>query len=253
MVELRADCANCVGLCCVACTFKESSFFAITKPAGQPCPNLLVDGLCGIHDSLRETGFKGCTVYDCFGAGQRIVHETFAGQDWRSAPDMLGSFQVMRSLHELLWHLTEVVAKVPTMRDEAQRAIETTEDLARNVTVDLDIAPHQELVGEILLRASATVRGAHDQEYRGALLMGQDLSARDFRRAGLRGAFLMGANLTGADLSLADLLGADLINANLAGADLSTSLFLTQQQVNGATGDTATRLPDTLTRPRHYQ
>jgi uncharacterized protein YjbI with pentapeptide repeats len=97
------------------------------------------------------------------------------------------------------------------------------------------------------LRASATIRGA-DQEYRGALLIGRDLSARDFRRAGLRGAFLTGANL-----SLADLLGAELINTNLAGADLSTSLFLTQYQVNSAIGDAATRLPDTLTRPRHYR
>lgn len=253
MVELRSNCASCAGLCCVALSFKESGFFAITKPAGQPCPNLRADHGCGIHDSLREKGFKGCTVYDCFGAGQRIVQETFGGQDWRSAPDMLEAFPVMRDLHEFLWYLTEVVAKVPTMRDEAERAIETTEELAENVTADhLDIGPHRELVGEILLRASATIRGA-DQEHRGARFLGQDLSGRDFRRAGLRGAFLTGANLTGADLRLADLLGVELLNTNLAGADLSTSLFLTQSQVNSAIGDAATRLPDTLTRPRHYR
>ncbi|MFI7677919.1 pentapeptide repeat-containing protein [Actinophytocola sp. NPDC049390] len=253
MVELRSNCADCVGLCCVALSFKESGFFAITKPAGRPCPNLLADHRCGIHDSLREKGFKGCTVYDCFGAGQRVVHEKFGGQDWRSAPDMLGTFQVMRKLHELLWHLTEVVARVPAMRDEAERAIETTEDLADNVTADLDVSAHQELVGELLFRASATIRGGADQEYRGALLLGRDLSGRDFRRAGLRGAFLTGANLTGADLGLADLLGAEMLNTNLSGADLSTSLFLTQYQVNGAIGDAVTRLPDTLTRPGHYR
>lgn len=252
MVELRSNCANCVGLCCVALSFPESGLFAISKPAGQPCPNLLADHRCGIHDSLPEKGFRGCTVYDCFGAGQRIVHETFGGQDWRAAPDMLGSFRVMRGLHEILWYLNEVVAKVPAMRDEAERAIGTTEDLAENVTADLDIGQHHELVSDILLRASAAVRGA-DQEHRGALLIGRDLSGRDFRRAGLRGAFLTGANLTGADLRLADLLGAELLNTNLAGADLSTALFLTQYQVNGATGDAATRLPDTLTRPGHYR
>jgi uncharacterized protein YjbI with pentapeptide repeats len=252
VVELRSDCGSCVGLCCVAPSFRESGFFAITKPAGQPCPNLLADHGCGIHDSLPEKGFTGCTIYDCFGAGQRIVHETFGGQDWRAAPDMLEAFPVMQDLHEFLWYLTEVVAKAPTMRDEAERAIETTEELARNVTADLDIAPHRKLVGEILLRASATIRGA-DQEHRGASFLGQDLSARDFRRAGLRGAFLTGANLSGADLRLADLLGTELLNTNLAGADLSTALFLTQQQVNSAIGDAATRLPDTLTRPRHYR
>jgi uncharacterized protein YjbI with pentapeptide repeats len=239
-------------LCCVSHSFKESGFFAIDKPAGQPCPNLLADHGCGIHDSLREKGFKGCTIYDCFGAGQRIVHETFGGQDWRAAPEMLGSFQVMRSLHEFLWYLTEVVARVPTMRDEAERAIETTEDLAGNVTADLDVGAHRELVSDLLLRASAAVRGA-GQEYRDALLIGRDLSGQDLRRAGLRGAYLSGADLTGADLRLADLLGAELHDANLAGADLSTSLFLTQQQVNAATGDATTRLPDTVTRPRQYQ
>jgi hypothetical protein len=252
VVELRADCANCVGVCCVSHTLKESGYFAISKPAGQPCPNLLADHRCGIHDSLRETGFKGCTIYDCFGAGQRVVHETFGGQDWRSAPEMVEAFRVMRNLHEILWYLTEVVARVPTMRDEAERAIEATEDLARNVTADPDIGPHRDMVSELLLRASATVRGA-DQEYRDAFLIGRDLSARDFRRAGLRGAYLTGANLSGADLRLADLLGAELHDANLAGADLSTSLFVTQNQVNAANGDAATRLPDTVTRPAHYR
>jgi hypothetical protein len=252
MVELRADCANCVGLCCVSPTFKKSAHFAITKPAGQLCPHQRADHYCGIHDSLREKGFKGCTIYDCFGAGQRIVHEMFGGQDWRAAPEMLGAFPVLRDLHEMLWYLTEVVARVPAMRDEAERAIETTEELARKVTADLDVGPHREVVGELLLRASAAVRGA-DQEHRGALLIGSDLSGRDLRRAGLRGAFLSGANLTGADLRLADLLGAELHDANLSGADLSTSLFLIQDQVNTAIGDAATRLPDRLTRPSHYR
>lgn len=253
MVELRADCASCVGLCCVSLPFTRSGLFAITKHSDQPCPNLRADHLCGIHDSLRDKGFSGCTVYDCFGAGQRVVHETFGGQDWRAAPDMLAVFPVMRQLHEILWYLTEVVAKVPTMRDEAERTIETTEDLARNVTTDLDIGAHHELVSDLLLRASATIRGGADQEHRNALLMGRDLSGQDLQRAGMRGAYLTGANLTGADLRLTDLLGAELLNTNLAGADLSTALFLTQTQVNGARGDAATRLPDTLARPSHYR
>lgn len=252
MVELRADCASCVGLCCVSLPFRESGLFGITKPGGEPCPNLLVDHRCGIHDSLRDKGFRGCTVYDCFGAGQRVVHETFGGRDWRAAPEMLGAFQRMRDLHEILWYLTEVVAKVPAMRDEAERTMATTEELARNVTADLDLGAHHEVVSDLLLRASATVRGT-GQEHRGALLMGRDLSGQDFQRAGLRSAYLTGANLAGADLRLADLLGTELLNANLAGADLSTALFLTQIQVNGARGDAATVLPDTITRPSHFR
>jgi len=252
MVELRADCANCVGLCCVSLKFKKSAHFAITKPSGQQCPHQRADHYCGIHDSLRDKGFKGCTIYDCFGAGQRIVHEMFGGQDWRAAPEMLGAFPVLRSLHEMLWYLTEVVAVVPAMRDEAERVIEATDELAKKVTADLDIGQHRELVGDLLLRASASVRG-EDQAYRDALLIGRDLSGQDLQRAGMRGAYLSGANLSGADLRLADLLGAETHDTNLAGADLSTSLFLTQDQVNAANGDSATRLPDRLTRPAHYR
>jgi hypothetical protein len=68
--HLRADCANCFGLCCTALRFQASASFAIDKPAGTPCPNLLDDFRCGIHQHLRAEGFSGCTVWDCFGAGQ---------------------------------------------------------------------------------------------------------------------------------------------------------------------------------------
>jgi Pentapeptide repeats (8 copies) len=256
MVELRADCAKCFGLCCVAPAFTASSDFAITKPAGRPCPNLLADHRCGIHDSLRQKGFTGCSVFDCFGAGQRVAQELFDGRDWRSTPDVAGPmfavFPVLRDLHELLWYLTEVAARVPAMRDEAERAIASTEDLAATATGGLDVGPHRERVNAILLRASDSIRGG-GREYRGADLIGRDLSTQDLRRANLRGAYLIGADLTGADLRLADLIGADLRGADLAGADLSTALFLTQFQVNAATGDRATRLPAVLTRPAHYQ
>jgi hypothetical protein len=81
--DLRADCAQCFGLCCVAPAFTASADFAITKPAGRPCPNLGVGFGCGIHDRLRDSGFGGCAVYDCFGAGQKVAQVTFGGRDWR--------------------------------------------------------------------------------------------------------------------------------------------------------------------------
>ncbi|MRT44737.1 pentapeptide repeat-containing protein, partial [Xylella fastidiosa subsp. multiplex] len=67
---LRGDCEHCFGLCCVALPFTASADFAIDKEAGRPCPNLRTDHRCGIHARLRDKGFTGCTVYDCFGAGQ---------------------------------------------------------------------------------------------------------------------------------------------------------------------------------------
>ena len=114
-VNLLADCANCFGLCCVALPFAASADFAIDKPAGQPCPNLQQDSRCGIHQSLRTKGFPGCTVYDCFGAGQQVAQMTYHGRDWRQAPatahQMFDVFRVMRQLHELLWYLAEALTR----------------------------------------------------------------------------------------------------------------------------------------------
>src|SRR5689334_10116310 len=111
--ELRADCSRCVGLCCVALPLTRSADFALDKPAGVPCRHLVTDFRCGIHDRLRPAGFAGCTVFDCFGAGQRVAQELFAGHDWRDGPEiarpMFAAFAWLRVLHEVLWHLAEAL------------------------------------------------------------------------------------------------------------------------------------------------
>lgn len=83
--HLRPDCSRCAGLCCVAPAFAATADFAIDKPAGVPCPNLRDDFRCGIHARLRDRGFAGCTVFDCFGAGQQLTQVTFAGRPWRES------------------------------------------------------------------------------------------------------------------------------------------------------------------------
>jgi len=65
---LRADCSRCVGLCCVAPACSASADFAIDKAAGAPCPNLLTDSRCGIHDELRPRGFPGLDQLAAFDA-----------------------------------------------------------------------------------------------------------------------------------------------------------------------------------------
>lgn len=115
--DLRADCARCVGLCCVAPAFAASADFAMDKPAGRACPNLGADFGCRIHDGLRNRGFAGCAVFDCFGAGQHVTQVTFGGGDWRADPavatSMFAVFPVMRQLKELLWHLAEALTRLP--------------------------------------------------------------------------------------------------------------------------------------------
>ncbi|MGH3762675.1 pentapeptide repeat-containing protein [Actinophytocola sp.] len=261
MTDLRADCTRCFALCCVAPAFAASADFAIDKPAGRPCVNLLADFRCGIHDGLREHGFPGCAVYDCFGAGQRVAQETFGGRDWRTHPDtagrMFAAFAVMRDLHELLWYLSEALARPAAgpVHDELRDSLAETERLTRQDAESLaalDIDAHRCAVDTWLRRASELIRGSRAQELRGADLMGRDLRGADLRGANLRGAYLIGADLQGADLRLADVIGADLRGANLGGADLGTALYLTRFQVNAARGDAATTLPPAITRPPHW-
>ncbi|MFD5397010.1 pentapeptide repeat-containing protein [Streptomyces sp. NPDC127097] len=261
---LTSDCGSCFGLCCVALPFAASADFAIDKDAGRPCPNLQQDFRCGIHHELRPRGFTGCTVFDCFGAGQKVSQVTFDGQDWRRAPgtarQMFDVFPVMRQLHELLWYLSEALTR-PAARPvhaELRAALEETERLTRGGAeelLELDVAAHRGEVNALLLRTSELVRAqvpGRKKERRGADLMGARLKGANLRGANLRGACLIAADLKGADLRTADLIGADLRAADLAGADLTGALFLTQAQLNAAEGDAATELPQNLSRPAHW-
>uniref|UniRef100_A0AAU2VHQ2 Pentapeptide repeat-containing protein n=1 Tax=Streptomyces sp. NBC_00008 TaxID=2903610 RepID=A0AAU2VHQ2_9ACTN len=263
---LRSDCGNCFGLCCVALTLTRSADFAINKDAGKPCRNLQDDFRCGIHTRLRSEGFPGCTVYDCFGAGQKVSGETFGGQDWRAAPEsaqrMFEVFPVMRQLHELLWYLTEAAELAPArpLHGEIGRTLDETERLTHldaDALAELDVAAHRDDVAALLARTSELVRATAPRkkrrDHRGADLIGARLKGADLRGGDLRGACLIAADLTGADLRLADLIGADFRDAQLSGADLTGALFLTQAQLNAARGNGATRIPVSLSRPSHWE
>ena len=255
----RADCERCFALCCVAPSFSASSDFAIDKPAGTPCPNLAADFRCSIHGELRQRGFPGCTVFDCFGAGQRVSQETFGGRDWRGAPEIAGQMfavlGVMRSLHELLHYLTEALALPVALHGEltaARAEIDLLTSGEPDVLEKLDVMPHRERANALLRQASELVRGSAGRELRGADLIGKNLKGVDLRRANLRGAYLIGANLRDADLRLADVIGADLRGTDIRGADLTDSIFLTQSQLDAAKGDRRTKLPLSLVRPKHW-
>ncbi|QBJ98281.1 pentapeptide repeat-containing protein [Rhodococcus sp. ABRD24] len=262
--ELSADCAHCFALCCVALPFARSADFAIDKDGGTPCRNLLDDFRCGIHAGLRESGFAGCTVYECFGAGQKVSQGTFGGRSWRAAPDtapqMFDVFPVVRQLHEMLWYLAEARSLSQTRsihgdltgmyRETAELADGSADDL-----VALDVGAHRERVNALLLQTSELVRATvagRRKDRRGADLMGAKLVGADLKGTNLRGAYLIGADLRRADLRAADVIGADFRGADVRGAGLAGALFLTQFQINAAKGDAATTLPSALTRPAHW-
>lgn len=258
--DLASDCTRCVGLCCVALPFRRSADFPVDKAAGEPCRNLLADHACGIHDRLRAEGWVGCTVYECFGAGQRVT--AAFGTGWRgapSAPAMFAAFPVVQQAHEMLRHLAEATARAD---DDALRARAVELGVALEADVDalltsaaerdgagtppeaarLDVAAWRARVGPVLVEVSAAVRAGALPEDAGSSAPGQggrrvrDRAGRcgrpqDVPRGGPRGgrrvgprpgprADLVGAALAGADLRDADLRGALLLGADLRHADL---------------------------------
>jgi Pentapeptide repeats (8 copies) len=262
LADLRADCANCFALCCVALHFNASADFAFDKPAGTPCRHLAADLRCGVHADLRARGFNGCAVYDCQGAGQKVSQVTFGGRDWRDHPDtatrLLDVYPVVRQLHEILAYLVEArqLAEAPAVRTEAEELIERVNGLTYLGADELplvDVAAERRRAGELLARVSADVRrGMPPRSERNADLVGADLRRADLRRADLRGSYLIAADLRRADLRGADLLGADLRDADLRNADLTGALFLTGAQLQAARGDATTRLSPQHRRPAHW-
>lgn len=268
--RLRANCADCFALCCTAFGFQRSADFPIDKPAGTPCLNLADDFSCSIHHSLRARGFRGCTVFDCFGAGQHVSQNLYGGTSWRERPDtsaaMFSAFAVVRQLHEMLWYLieaaeraitSELVEPVARLRGEILEALDgnSSDILATNVE------RIRSEVREALIAVSEEARGGYaagavgdmgDELHPSADLVGRDLRSTRLCGADLRGAYLIAADLRRSDLAGVDLLGADLRDARLEGADLSHALFLTRLQVDAARGDGTTILPAALSRPRHW-
>lgn len=227
----------------------------MSKPAGTPCLNLAVDFSCGIHERLREQGWKGCTVFDCFGAGQQVSQVTFGGVSWRQAPDtaeaMFAVLPVMHQLHEMLAHLGEAIgltAVTGTAPDQplsrqlhsVRNQIDAATASSAAELLALDLMHWRGRVAPLLRRTSERVRAAVRREQRlgpvargfgpGVDLAGVDLRGLDLRTADLRGALLIGADLRMTDLRWADLLGADLRDADTVGARLEGALYLTRPQ-----------------------
>jgi uncharacterized protein YjbI with pentapeptide repeats len=269
---LRVDCEKCFGLCCVALYFSASEGFPTDKEAGKPCLNLKSDFSCAVHKTLREQGLKGCIAYDCFGAGQKVAQVTYSGHSSQQSPEsskqMFEVFLIMRQLHEMLWYLTEALTLQPArpIQEELRSMLSKTEELtglSADSLIELDVVAHRTNVNALLLHTSELVRAKYSggnkipskrgkTSSRGSDFFGADLRKTNLRGANLRGALLIAADLRGVDLTGADLIGADLRDANISGTNLKDSIFLTQAQINTAKGDSKTKLPLSLIRPKYW-
>ncbi|KGK87006.1 pentapeptide repeat-containing protein [Clostridium sp. HMP27] len=270
--NLRADCENCFGFCCVALYFSASEGFPVNKDAGTPCINLQSNFRCRVHKDLRKLGLKGCIAYDCFGAGQKVAQATYGGHDWRQVPEtaqqMYEVFLIMHQIHEMLWYLTEALrlGSSHNIKEELNSMLIETEKLtilSADSLLKLDITSHRFKVNALLKQTSELVRNKfriaqktsskHQKALgRGRDFIGKDLTKTNLRGENLSGSYLIAANLRGMDLSGTDLIGADLRDADLSGTNLTNSIFLTQGQINTAKGDSETKLPMSLSRPLHW-
>lgn len=269
---LKIECEKCFGFCCVALYFSASEGFPTDKEAGKPCINLCDNFSCAIHKELRNKGLKGCTAYDCFGAGQKVAQVTYSGNDWKrskeSSEQMFEVFLVVRQLHEILWYLTDAYIRQTdnTIRAKLNHMIGETEKLTyldADSLLDLKVDAHRDAANSLIQKTSELLRTKALRGQKATLkrkktiagrldLIGADLRNTNLIGADLRGAFLIAAKLSGTNLSGADLIGADLRDADIRGANLTNSLFITQSQINTAKGDSNTKLPKALMRPKYW-
>lgn len=158
--HLKADCSACVGLCCVVPPFDAAQGFGFDKPAETPCQHLCDDFTCGIHTQLVDRGFRGCTVFDCHGAGQRVT-QMFPGQDWTQSADtaqrMFAAYSAMRQLHETLALLQTAQVHVADARLQAQ--VEAIEQLCKHTPVEA-LQPDQVRRDALALLRSPEISGA---------------------------------------------------------------------------------------------
>lgn len=114
---LRADCARCVGLCCVIPAFYAVQGFGFDKPAHTACRHLQHDHRCGIHADLDARGFSGCRAFDCHGAGQRATQALPRASNWRTSPDaaarVFAAYERLLVLHRLMAWLALAQAALP--------------------------------------------------------------------------------------------------------------------------------------------
>ncbi|MCD7035914.1 pentapeptide repeat-containing protein [Metabacillus sp. GX 13764] len=258
--NLKPDCQNCFALCCTALPYAKSADFAINKAGGEPCRYLTESCRCSIHKDLRQKGFKGCTVYECFGAGQKVSQINDWRRDNETAEEMFAVFPVMQQLHEMLYYLKEAMlreeaAGMAAILSTAYDEIEELTNLPAEKLMKLDVSKVREKISPLLAKTSKMVRGTFSKpkDKTGSQLIGAKMREADLTGTSFRGALLIAADLTDADMRGCDMLGADVRDAVLSGADLSGSIFFTQVQANAAKGNWKTKLPPHLDVPQHWK
>jgi hypothetical protein len=146
MNRFRADCSRCCGLCCVAPAFLAVQGFGEDKPADTPCRHLTHIGHCTVYAERAAVGYTACAGFDCFGAGQWITQDLFAGARWTDSVEigeqMFAAYRYWAPRFEAAALLD---ASLPLVRDEARCLINTSID---RLTIDAESgSDHRDAAG----------------------------------------------------------------------------------------------------------
>lgn len=271
--DLKINCKNCFGLCCVALNFSKIDGFPKDKSIGEPCENLDEDFKCIIHGSDKYQKMRGCIGYDCFGAGQRVSSEIYKGVSWKDSRDiskeMFSVFIIVQELHEFLWYLLDAfrISSSEQNKEKIKEKIEYIEEIIKKSHKDIkgvDLNLVWENIKEDLFNVAAINRqkycefGKSKLKAESKILNRADFMGRDFKNHNMKGedlsgAFLISANISGCNLDGCNLLGADIRDCDLRGADLRNTTFLTQRQINSAIGNNDTILPENIEMPLRWK
>lgn len=154
------DCAQCMGLCCVALAHQPSAGFPAFKAPHTACRHLDDDFRCRIFANLEREGFPVCRPYDCFGAGPVVARRMRA--EWGPwTPAMIAGAQAhLDGFRELARLRMLIVALRREGSDDARRLAKRLDPIAEafrrtgRIEVDADTAQfmrwHEGLISAIL-------------------------------------------------------------------------------------------------------
>ncbi len=257
--ELSIDCQKCSGLCCVALYYSKTDGFPEDKPANVPCKHLEPHFKCAIHSQLFEKNLKGCLIYECFGAGQKVTQMYTGIGNWSTSPtlrkEIYEVFLTIRELHQMCWYLIQglnmntssEVNKEITLLIEENRQIAHQEP-HKLLKYDLyDYRTRTNNILHLLTEKNAKSSSKSPKSFFGKNFRGKNLDGENFSMS-----YLIASNLEGCSLKGTNFLGADMRDAIVKNTDLSKSLFLTQMQINSTKGNSTTKLPFYLSPPASW-
>lgn len=160
MSNLRADCSQCCGLCCVVPDHLEVQGFPVDKPAHVPCVQLDEHQRCSIHSNRRSCGYSACETFDCFGAGQWITQRLFEGATWTdSAETAQKMFAAYRHWVPRFEAAAMIEAALPYVRAGARWSLHALMDELTSADNPQPIAPNGsgQLQREVITRLRAAL------------------------------------------------------------------------------------------------